>query len=105
MRLGSESDTVLADRTLAVTTGLAGVARRAGVEFSAQAIGGMFGIYFAWTAPDTFATVMACDKDRFNRRTLAITHPPPDDSGTMMHHQNRDSAPSLDARGNPPKRA
>jgi glutamate-1-semialdehyde 2,1-aminomutase len=42
-----------------------GAARRAGVEFSTQAIGGMFGIYFARTAPDSFATVMACDKDRF----------------------------------------
>jgi glutamate-1-semialdehyde 2,1-aminomutase len=55
----------LAERTLALTTGLVGAARRAGVEFSAQAIGGMFGIYFARTVPDSFATVMACDKDRF----------------------------------------
>jgi glutamate-1-semialdehyde 2,1-aminomutase len=57
----------LAERTLALTTGLAGAARTAGVEFSAQAIGGMFGVYFARTSPDSFATVMACDKDRFNR--------------------------------------
>ena len=57
----------LAERTLALTTGLVGAARNAGVEFSAQAIGGMFGIYFARTAPETFAAVMACDKDRFNR--------------------------------------
>jgi glutamate-1-semialdehyde 2,1-aminomutase len=57
----------LAERTLALTTGLAGAARSAGVEFSAQAIGGMFGVYFARSAPDSFATVMACDKDRFNR--------------------------------------
>jgi glutamate-1-semialdehyde 2,1-aminomutase len=55
----------LAERTLALTTGLVGAARRAGVEFSAQAIGGMFGIYFARNAPDSFAAVMACDKDRF----------------------------------------
>jgi glutamate-1-semialdehyde 2,1-aminomutase len=55
----------LAERTLALTTGLVGAARRAGVEFSAQAIGGMFGIYFARTVPDSFAAVMACDKDRF----------------------------------------
>jgi glutamate-1-semialdehyde 2,1-aminomutase len=57
----------LAERTLALTIGLAGAARSAGVEFSAQAIGGMFGVYFARTAPGSFATVMACDKDRFNR--------------------------------------
>jgi len=55
----------LAERTLALTTGLVDAARRAGVEFSAQAIGGMFGIYFARTVPDSFAAVMACDKDRF----------------------------------------
>jgi len=57
----------LAERTLALTTGLIGAARSIGAELSAQAIGGMFGIYFARTAPDTFSTVMACDKDRFNR--------------------------------------
>jgi glutamate-1-semialdehyde 2,1-aminomutase len=57
----------LAERTLALTTGLAGSARAAGVEFSAQAIGGMFGVYFARNAPDSFATVMTCDKERFNR--------------------------------------
>ena len=57
----------LAERTLALTTGLAGAARRAGVEFSGQAIGGMFGLYFAPKVPDSFVTVMACDKDRFNR--------------------------------------
>jgi len=57
----------LAERTLALTNGLGGAARRARVAFSAQAVGGMFGIYFAATAPDSFATVMACDKDRFNR--------------------------------------
>ncbi len=55
----------LAERTLALATGLVGAARRAGVEFSAQAIGGMFGIYFARTVPDSFAAVVACDKDRF----------------------------------------
>jgi glutamate-1-semialdehyde 2,1-aminomutase len=57
----------LAERTRALTGGLEGAARGAGIAFSAQAIGGMFGIYFASEAPDSFATVMACDKDRFNR--------------------------------------
>jgi glutamate-1-semialdehyde 2,1-aminomutase len=37
------------------------------VEFSAQSIGGMFGIYFASRAPDTFEAVMATDRNRFNR--------------------------------------
>jgi len=33
----------------------------------AQAVGGMFGIYFTASVPGSFAEVMACDKERFNR--------------------------------------
>ena len=36
-------------------------------ERVADAIGGMFGVYFADTVPASFADVMAADKDRFNR--------------------------------------
>jgi glutamate-1-semialdehyde 2,1-aminomutase len=57
----------LSERTRSLTTGLDGAAKRAGVAFAAQSIGGMFGIYFAPALPDSFAAVMACDKDRFNR--------------------------------------
>ena len=57
----------LAQRTQQLTTGLASAAQRAGVEFSAQSIGGMFGLYFSPRVPATFAEVMACDKDAFNR--------------------------------------
>ena len=57
----------LAERTQQLTTGLASAAQRAGVEFSAQSIGGMFGLYFSPRVPATFAEVMACDKDAFNR--------------------------------------
>jgi glutamate-1-semialdehyde 2,1-aminomutase len=57
----------LSERTRSLTAGLAVAAKRAGATFSAQSIGGMFGIYFAPAVPDSFATVMACDKDRFNR--------------------------------------
>jgi glutamate-1-semialdehyde 2,1-aminomutase len=57
----------LAARTLALTSGLVQAGARAGVALSAQAIGGMFGLYFAPTAPDSYAAVMACDKERFNR--------------------------------------
>ncbi|MGH8849653.1 MAG: glutamate-1-semialdehyde 2,1-aminomutase [Casimicrobiaceae bacterium] len=56
----------LAERTRSLTDGLAAAAAKAGVAFSAQSIGGMFGIYFSSSVPDSFATVMACDKDRFN---------------------------------------
>jgi glutamate-1-semialdehyde 2,1-aminomutase len=47
--------------------GLAAEARSAGVEFSAQAIGSMFGLYFRATPPASFAEVMQCDRERFNR--------------------------------------
>ena len=57
----------LSARTRSLAEGLAGAAREAGVPFSAQAVGAMFGIYFAPAVPDSFATVMACDRERFNR--------------------------------------
>ncbi|HEY6965836.1 MAG TPA: glutamate-1-semialdehyde 2,1-aminomutase [Burkholderiales bacterium] len=47
--------------------GLKTEAKRAGVVFSAQAIGSMFGLYFRAAPPASFAEVMQCDKDRFNR--------------------------------------
>jgi len=53
--------------TQALTDGLAAAAKKHGVVFSAQAIGGMFGIYFRDSAPQSFAEVMQCDKDAFNR--------------------------------------
>ena len=57
----------LAQRTRALTEGLIGAAAKAGVAFSAQSIGGMFGIYFARDVPQSYAAVMACDKEAFNR--------------------------------------
>ena len=57
----------LAAATRSLTDGLAGAARRAGVPFVAQSAGGMFGLYFAPSIPDTYDAVMACDKERFNR--------------------------------------
>jgi len=50
-----------------LTEGLARTARAAGVSFCAQAVGGMFGLYFAQQPPQTFAEVMACDREAFNR--------------------------------------
>jgi glutamate-1-semialdehyde 2,1-aminomutase len=47
--------------------GLAAEAKAAGVMFSAQSIGSMFGLYFRERAPKSFAEVMQCDKERFNR--------------------------------------
>jgi glutamate-1-semialdehyde 2,1-aminomutase len=46
---------------------LEAVARDAGIAFSAQSVGGMFGVYFRATPPQTYAQVMECDKAAFNR--------------------------------------
>ena len=42
-------------------------ARESGVAFSAQSVGGMFGVYFRAKAPESYAQVMECDKGAFNR--------------------------------------
>jgi glutamate-1-semialdehyde 2,1-aminomutase len=57
----------LAVKTRAMTDGLEAAAKRAGVTFCADAVGGMFGVYFAPRVPQTYAEIMACDKERFNR--------------------------------------
>ncbi|MGQ0547535.1 MAG: glutamate-1-semialdehyde 2,1-aminomutase [Betaproteobacteria bacterium] len=53
--------------TRALVAGLAAEARQAGVTFSAQSIGSMFGVYFRATPPRSFAEVVQCDRERFNR--------------------------------------
>jgi glutamate-1-semialdehyde 2,1-aminomutase len=47
--------------------GLIAEAAKAKVAFSAQSAGSMFGLYFRASPPTSFAEVMQCDKDRFNR--------------------------------------
>ncbi|MGQ0512127.1 MAG: glutamate-1-semialdehyde 2,1-aminomutase [Betaproteobacteria bacterium] len=53
--------------TKALVEGLVAEAKKAGVVFSAQSIGSMFGVYFRASPPTSFAEVMQCDKDRFNK--------------------------------------
>jgi glutamate-1-semialdehyde 2,1-aminomutase len=57
----------LAGAALRFVDGLRDLAQRHGVAFSAQSVGGMFGLYFAPEIPDSYDAVMACDKARFNR--------------------------------------
>jgi len=57
----------LTARTQLFVEGLTEVANAASVPFSAQAVGGMFGLYFAAAVPHSYEAVMACDKARFNR--------------------------------------
>src|SRR5688572_3664880 len=51
----------------ALCEGLTRVAQERGVAFSAANVGGMFGIYFRETPPASYAEVMQCDKEAFNR--------------------------------------
>lgn len=57
----------LSARTRQLTDGLAAVAKKHGIVFCAQAIGGMFGLYFRENPPGSYAEVMSCDRDAFNR--------------------------------------
>ena len=57
----------LSARTTQLVAGLAAAANDAGVSFSADSVGGMFGVYFSAAVPKSFADVMASDRDAFNR--------------------------------------
>jgi glutamate-1-semialdehyde 2,1-aminomutase len=59
------------DRLAATASGLCESLTRAaqehGVPFCAANVGGMFGLYFRETPPVSYAEVMQCDKEAFNR--------------------------------------
>ncbi|WP_293005988.1 glutamate-1-semialdehyde 2,1-aminomutase [Nitrosomonas sp.] len=57
----------LSNRTQQLVDGIATKAKSHGVDFCAQSIGGMFGLYFNKNIPGSFAEVMQCDKSAFNR--------------------------------------
>ncbi len=57
----------LAEQTKKLVDGLVAVAQQAGVKFSAQSVGGMFGLYFREACPNSFNEVMQSDKTAFNR--------------------------------------
>jgi len=57
----------LTAKTKALCDGLVAAAKKHGIAFAAQNIGGMFGLYFAETCPATYDAVLACDKEAFNR--------------------------------------
>jgi len=54
-------------KTNALCDGLEAAARDAGVAFTTQRVGGMFGLFFTNETVDTFAQAMACDSAAFNR--------------------------------------
>jgi glutamate-1-semialdehyde 2,1-aminomutase len=51
----------------ALCKGLNDAAATHQIAFSAQHVGGMFGLYFRQSIPQRYAEVMECDKDRFNQ--------------------------------------
>jgi len=57
----------LAAATRSLCDGLAAAARKRGIAFSAQSVGGMFGLYFRATPPSSYAEVMQCDTEAFKR--------------------------------------
>ena len=57
----------LAQRAKQLTEGLTAAAKKHGIAFCAQSVGGMFGLYFRSTPPTSYAEVMQCDKEAFNR--------------------------------------
>ncbi len=48
-------------------SGLTTAAQAQRIPFSAHRVGGMFGLYFRDTPPQSYAEVMTCDKEAFNR--------------------------------------
>ena len=56
----------LTARTARLMRELGEVGRAAGVPFCTDAVGGMFGIYFADAVPGSYAQIMATDKNAFN---------------------------------------
>jgi len=57
----------LAAQTKKLVDGLVAAAKEAGVVFSAQSVGGMFGLYFSEKCPSSFAEVMQSNKENFNK--------------------------------------
>ncbi|HET7675084.1 MAG TPA: glutamate-1-semialdehyde 2,1-aminomutase [Gammaproteobacteria bacterium] len=57
----------LAATTARLTEGLAAAAKDGDIALSTQQVGGMFGLFFRDTAPQSYAEVMSADRDRYAR--------------------------------------
>jgi glutamate-1-semialdehyde 2,1-aminomutase len=57
----------LAATTRSLCEGLVSATRKHGIAFSAQSVGGMFGLYFRVAAPSTYAEVLEGDTERFKQ--------------------------------------
>ena len=68
LQIVQEADfyTKLSAQTRKLTDGLCEAAKASDVAFSADSVGGMFGLYFAPSVPTSYAEVMQGNKDKFN---------------------------------------
>jgi glutamate-1-semialdehyde 2,1-aminomutase len=57
----------LTARTRQLCEGLTATAQKHGFGFCAQHVGGMFGLYFSASRPDSFEAIMACDQAAFRQ--------------------------------------
>jgi glutamate-1-semialdehyde 2,1-aminomutase len=57
----------LTAQTSKLMAGMKQAAQQAGVTFSAQSVGGMFGLYFSAGNPTSYAEMMLADKNAFNK--------------------------------------
>ncbi len=57
----------LTAQTSKLMAGMKQAAQQAGVTFSAQSVGGMFGLYFSASNPTSYAEMMLADKNAFNK--------------------------------------
>jgi len=57
----------LTAQTAKLMDGMKQAAQKAGVTFSAQSVGGMFGLYFSASNPTSYAEMMLADKTGFNK--------------------------------------
>lgn len=94
----------LATRTLQLTKGLTRVAKKYGIPFCAQSLGGMFGLYFRSNIPTSYAEVMECDREAFNRFFHAMLRegiyyaPSPFEAGFVSSaHSNKEINSTLSA--------
>jgi len=56
----------LSETTKRMVNGLVKAAKTAGIKFSGQSVGGMFGVYFSEQIPNSFEEIMQSDKEAFN---------------------------------------
>ena len=57
----------LSDQTEKLASGLTQLAQETGIDFCADSIGGMFGLYFSKQIPTSYTAMMQADKEKFNR--------------------------------------